>query len=230
MAFGKGKKDAPQGNPVDLVVSLRQQGYQNEQIIQVLQSQGFKSAQIFDALNAADVGGVPGAPQQGLQQYPDMQQQIQQQHPQAVQQMQQETPPPYEQQNYAPAGERTEEIVEAIIEEKWNELLKDVNRIIEWTTKTETRISKMEQDIKNLRDNFDMLHRGILGKITEYDQNLVNVGTEIKAMGKVFEKIMPQFTENVQKLSRISQGIKEPIEPNQDIDIEKKVAQAKKQQ
>jgi len=225
--FSKGKKDSQQGNPVDLVVSLRQQGYPNEQIIQILQSQGFKSAQIFDSLNAADVGGVPGAPPQNNNnnsnnQFPEQQQMAQMQ--QMPQQQMPPEAPPYEQQSYAPQGnERTEEIVEAIIEEKWNDLLKDVNRIIEWTTRTETRISKMEQDIKNLRDNFENLHKGILGKITEYDQNLVNVGTEIKAMGKVFEKIMPVFTENVQKLSRVTGRINEPSEEDK-IDIEQKLS------
>ena len=62
------------------------------------------------------------------------------------------------------------------------------------------------------------MHKGILGKISEYDQNLVNVGTEIKAMEKVFEKILPSFTDNVQRLSRIVGSVSE--KPS----IEQKVA------
>ena len=56
---------------------------------------------------------------------------------------------------------------------------------------------------KNLKERFESLHKGVLGKITEYDQNLTNVGTEIKAMEKVFQNILPTFTENVNKLERV---------------------------
>ena len=204
--FGLGKKKSTQGpqaagTPFDQVMGLRQQGYPNEQIIQILQGQGYSSAQIFDAMNHADMGGVPGAPQQGYMQ-PEMQQQ--QFQPQPQQEAQQ-----YEQPSAYPADDREkmEEIAEAIIDEKWNELLKDINKMTEWNAKTETRLTKIEQDLKNLKDSFDTLHKGILGKISEYDQNLVNVGTEIKAMEKVFEKILPSFTDNVQKLSRITDKV-----------------------
>ncbi|MFH2028108.1 MAG: hypothetical protein ABIJ08_03145 [Nanoarchaeota archaeon] len=107
--------------------------------------------------------------------------------------------------------EKIEEIAEAIIDEKWNELLKDINKMIEWKNKTENVLARMQQDIENLKTNFDSLHKGILGKISEYDKNLVEVGTEIKAMEKVFQKVLPTFTENVNKLSRITRGL--PLTP-----------------
>lgn len=103
--------------------------------------------------------------------------------------------------------ERIEEVAEAIIDEKWNELLKDINKMIEWKEKTESRLLRIEQDITNLKANFESLHKGILGKISEYDQNLVDVGTEIKAMEKVFQKVLPTFTENVNKLSRLTKDV-----------------------
>ena len=103
--------------------------------------------------------------------------------------------------------ERVEEIAEAIIDEKWNELIKDINKVIEWKEKTETEINTIEQEIANLKERFESLHRGVLGKITEYDNNLANVGSEIKAMDMVFKKILPTFTENVQKLERITRGV-----------------------
>ena len=99
---------------------------------------------------------------------------------------------------------RIEELAEAIIDEKWNELLKDINKMIEWKEKTDSRLARIEQEIQNLKSSFESLHKGILGKVSEYDQNLVEVGTEIKAMEKVFQKILPTFTDNVNKLSRIT--------------------------
>ncbi|HLC95899.1 MAG TPA: hypothetical protein VJH97_01085 [Candidatus Nanoarchaeia archaeon] len=100
--------------------------------------------------------------------------------------------------------ERIEEVAEAIIDEKWNDLLKDINKMVEWKERAESRIVRIEQDIENLKSNFDSLHKGILGKISEYDENLTNVGTEIKAMEKVFQKILPTLTDNVNKLSRLT--------------------------
>ncbi len=100
--------------------------------------------------------------------------------------------------------ERIEEVAEAIIDEKWNELVKEMNKVIEWKEHTDTEINKMGQEIENLKERFESLHKGVLGKISEYDQNLTNVGTEIKAMDKVFQNILPTFTENMNRLERIS--------------------------
>lgn len=99
--------------------------------------------------------------------------------------------------------ERIEEIAEAIIDEKWNELIRDINKVIEWKERTDGEIKRIVQEIINLKERFESLHKGILGKITEYDQNLSNVGSEIKAMQMAFQKILPTFTENVNKLDRI---------------------------
>ena len=102
--------------------------------------------------------------------------------------------------------ERThiEEIAEAIIDEKWQELVKNLNKLTEWKDKTDDTISKLKQELEDVRTSFDKLHKAIIGKIGEYDQNILNVGTEIKAMERVFQKILPTFTENVNELSRIT--------------------------
>jgi uncharacterized coiled-coil DUF342 family protein len=122
----------------------------------------------------------------------------------------------------APAGfvsERThiEEIAEAIIDEKWEELIKNLNKISEWRDQTENKISRLEQQFSDLKDNFDKLHKAIIGKIGEYDNNIINVATEIKAMEKVFQKILPTFTENVNELSRITSITKERLDPEYNV-------------
>lgn len=101
-----------------------------------------------------------------------------------------------------------EELIEAIIDEKWNELIKDVNKIIEWKNQTESRVTSIEQEIKDVRDQFDKLHQALLGKIGDYDKHILEVGTEIKAMEKVFAKVLPVFTQNVSELSRITDDLK----------------------
>lgn len=102
--------------------------------------------------------------------------------------------------------ERVEEIAEAIIEEKWNELIKDINKVIEWKERTDAEIKKIQQEIIHLKERFESLHQGVLGKVSEYDKNLINVGTEIKAMEMAFQKILPTFAESINKLERITKN------------------------
>lgn len=184
----------PTDSPVDLVLQMRQQGYTNNQIVQVLQREGYKSPQIFDAMNQADLkANIPGPQPQPEYSAPEPQ------------------PAPMQPQMSSDIGidkERIEEIAEAIIEEKWRDLVKDVQRIVEWKDKTETRMTKIETEFTNLKESFTNLHQGILGRIAEYDKGLADIGTEIKALEKVFQKILPTLTENVNELSRITQDMK----------------------
>jgi hypothetical protein len=203
----------PTGLPIEEVNNLRQQGLTDNQIIQTLQRDGFNSQQIFDAMNQAGIpqagplppeqyGGEPQAPP------PDMQGP-----PMGM-------PPPPQQMPGPPAPmevggamgvgerERIEEMAEAIIDEKWEELIKNINKIFEWKEKTDDRVAKIEQAVEDMKKNYENLHKAIIGKISEYDENIMNVGTEIKAMEKVFQKILPTFTENVSELSRITKTVK----------------------
>ncbi len=105
----------------------------------------------------------------------------------------------------APANE---ELIEAIIDEKWNDLMKDINRIIEWKNKTDAKIAAIEQMFSDLKDNFDKLHTAVISKVGEYDKNILEVGNEIKALEKVFSKVIPTLTDNVNELSRITNAMK----------------------
>ena len=202
--FGKKEEVAPvsgspggmpppgmQGNvPSESVQNMRQQGRSNNQIIQELQNQGYNSQQIFDAMNVSEPTNIPGGPiEQGMPGGQEMPA------PGGME--------PMAEQIVGGDRERIEEMAEAIIDEKWEELVKSINKVIEWKEKMEGRITQVEQELKDTKTSFDQLHNSIIGKINEYDKNIVNVGTEVKAMGKVFEKVMPTFTENISELKRI---------------------------
>lgn len=203
-SFGKKKEEempvAP-GNPIDQVMALRQRGMGNDQIIQELERQGYNSSQIFDALNQASLSGPnPGIDQsQGLPQQQDFSQ---------GQFTPPQTPPTEQQAMPQPQidNDQIEEIAEAIIDEKWKEFEEDLKVIIDWKEKTESRINKFEQEISDLTSSLNSLHKSLMGKISEYDKNISNVGTEIKAMEKVFQKVLPSLTENVNKLERITKS------------------------
>jgi len=127
----------------------------------------------------------------------------QQQYPMGQPGMQQ---PPGPAQPPAPEldNSRIEEVAEAIVEEKWREKRGEIDKIIEWRDQVNSKLTQLQQQINDLKDSFDSLHKGILGKISEYDENLINVGTEIKTMEKVFSKVLPSLTDSVNKLQRFS--------------------------
>ncbi len=104
--------------------------------------------------------------------------------------------------------EKLQEIAEAIIEEKWTDLLNHVNKVVEWKNATETRMTQIEQQLTDIRREFDKLHQGVLERVGTYDSTIKDIGTEIKALEKVFQKILPNFIENVNELGRITQGLK----------------------
>ena len=200
-----------QGSPINDILQMRQQGLSNNQIIQNLQRQGYSNTQIFDAMNQADTKMAVEGVSPGLQQMSSQgtEQQFFSQPPQEVMttantgQSQNQV-----QEIFQNDQVKIEELVEAIIEEKWVELVKDVNRIIEWKNRIENKVSDMEIKLNNLKDSFSDLNKAILGKINEYDKHIMEVGSDVKAMEKVFSKVLPVFTENVNELSRITSKIK----------------------
>jgi len=181
--------------PMDQVRSLKDQGYANDQIITSLQNQGYDPVTIQNAIAQVDAGAaagpvseVPGLPPEG---------------PPGIPSFEERMPPKKE----APA-ENVEEIAESIVEEKWEEFNKELGKITEWKDKSESRLVKAEQELEDLKDDVENLHKAIVAKIGEYDKNLLDVGTEIKAMEKVFQKVLPELTGSVSELSRITKGIK----------------------
>jgi len=186
--------------PTDLVLAMRMQGLPNSQIIQALQRDSYTSQQIADAMAQADikynVEPVPSGNSDGGYDEP--------QYPQN-----------YGQQSSGEGGgempiamESLQALVEAVIEEKWQDLIKNVSRIVDWKEKTDMRLAAIEQQIANLKDSFDKLHSSILEKIGDYDKTMVSVGTDLRAMEKVFSKILPGFMENVSELSRVTEDLK----------------------
>ncbi len=223
--------------PIQQISTMRQQGMSDNQIIQGLQRDGYKTHQIFDAMNQADLSSGAPLPLDDMPQQPNMQQPYPpnptQNMPQFAmpdsQSMQPPSSPPFlspNPQQYPdqyppyppqtteqvppdqPSYEKIEEIAESIIEEKWIELSKGISKIIEWKEKTDLKINELDIRIAQLKQSFDGLTKSLLGKMAEYDRNIGSVGSEIQAMEKVFQQMLPSFTENVNELSRITKNLK----------------------
>lgn len=173
---------APPTSLVDQIIAMQQQGYTDNMIIQALQRAGYPPAEISDAMAQVQA-------KQGMEPFPGMQSAPQE-------------------QSFTPPTEGTEELVEKIVDEKWQSYQKELGKYGDWQQKAETRMDRIEQVVQDLKSDVENLHKAIVAKIGDYDRNLLDVGTEIKAMEKVFSKVLPELTDNVAELGRMSKAMK----------------------
>ena len=191
--------------PTEQVAKLRRQGLSNDQIIQSLQREGIALDLINTAINMVDARESVRPFTVGNQDPFEFPEPSHSPMPNAA-----FTPEPMPGTGQE---EKLQEIAEAIIEEKWSELIQNVTKVVEWKSSVETKISKMEQQIEDLKENFNRLSSGVLERLSGYDQSVKEVGTEIKALEKVFQKILPGFVDNVQELSRVAQTMRRIVPP-----------------
>ncbi len=196
MVFGLGKKESAQTSqpanlPIDEILRLRQQGLNNNQIVQALQRNGYKLHQVFDAMNQADLKSAAPQPP------PLMDEPQLEPAPQSVTDAE---------ESYS--DERIEEVAEAIIEEKWNSIVKEINKIIDWKNKLEARIEAIEKREEEIKKDFESLHQGVSDKVSSYDKSISEVGSDVKAIESIFKKILPTLTSNVNELSRITKSLR----------------------
>ena len=189
--------------PISEVLQLRQQGLTDDIIIEELSQRGYQQQQISEAIGQADAS-QPSEQDSGygMQSMPSS--------PGAMQMMPQEMSPsqPSSQEDMNNIYERMEEIAESLIDDKWDDLIAEVKKIVEWKNKTEERQLRLQHDVDKLKEDFKMLHEAVLGKLEDYDSRMRDVGTELKAVGKVFKDVIPTFVDNVKELSAVKEDLK----------------------
>lgn len=195
--------------PVEEVKQLRTQGLSDNQIIDELKAKNFSLTQINDALaQSAIVSGdlpVGPGPESGAMP-PEGPPEMDPGMP-GEEGMPQGNAPPTEKMGEDMYG-RIEEIAEGIIDEKWDSLIEEVKKIVEWKEGVEGTINHLQSEVQKLNEDFKELHQGVLGKLEDYDTRMGEVGTELKAVGKVFKDVVPEFVENVKELKGITKVVK----------------------
>ncbi len=124
----------------------------------------------------------------------------------------------YSQQNYNPQQssnaspqidiDRIHEIIEAIINEKWQDVVGGIGNIAVWKEKMNNDVISIKQELLRLEERFEQLQGAVLGKVKDYDEGIKGVHTEMKALEKVFEKILEPLTSNIKDLNRVTQELK----------------------
>ena len=178
----------------------------NDQIIQTLQREGFKSSQIFDALQQAElkesIGGETSLSQDFSTQNPinpsfDMESDLPPL-PTNSESSQSET------QNYqskSTGDDRIEEIVEAIIDEKWDALVESVNKIIEWKERVDSQLESLSQNIKSVNEGSSRIKEEVASKVHEYESQLSDLKTDVEALNKVLKKVLPEVLSKAHEMS-----------------------------
>ncbi|MFH0961924.1 MAG: hypothetical protein V1820_04535 [archaeon] len=225
--LGGGKK--PKGDLVGTVIGMRQQGAPDAVIAQQMQMQGVPLPQIQDAISQADIkmrvsgpqgpppgmgGQQMGSPQGGPEMMmgpppmgppgSEMGMMMQQQ-----QQQQQGQPPmgqmgfdqfPQQQQQMGPSPD---EIIERIIEEKWHNMQEKFDKFEESKSELFRQLQELRDSLNDLRVKYAQLQEDSVVKIEEYNKELEGVGSQIKAMQRIMQNMIPVFAENVRQLNDI---------------------------
>lgn len=210
--------------PTQKVIELKKQKLLDSQIIQMLEQEGYQPSQILEALNQAKLknqlnGSIDNIVNSDQPQStpntniaPEQQEQIPMQ-PQDLNQQDYNndvnTTNQYDDLNM-PAGttEILQEIAEKIVEEKWHQLYDEVMQIFNWKTKVEAKINEMDSKINSLNQSIQTLQGSIFGKLKDYDENIQEFGTEIKAIDKVFKQFVPNLKTTITDLNKAASKFK----------------------
>jgi hypothetical protein len=217
--------------PVDIVSNLRNQGYSNSQIIENLRKQSYSLQDISDAMNQSEIRSAidqpsdidlppppsPSGSRENLD-FPGPSSSREMDaiassgpYSQDVQPMSRQVP---EYQNYVGVPQRDsytekiEEITESIIKEKWEDFVKEMGDINIWKEKVRNDILSIKQELIRTQERFENLQRAVVGKVSEYDKDIREVGTEIKALEKVLERIIDPLTSNIRDLQKVTDELK----------------------
>ena len=207
------------GDILDKVGELQSQGFSSPQIYDSLRRDGFNSVQIDDAVNKKQLvmqeeNGLDEAPEPGLR-------------PSLLDEPEKSSQPANSSEGSNFGGnlsgvsfqgdfqgsrsglDDVEALIEQIIEEKWKTTIERMGNLDVWREKVRTDVSSIKQELIRLEHRFENIEKAVLGKISQYDRNIVNIGNEIKVLEQVFQKIMTPLTTNIKELDRITKELKE---------------------
>jgi len=206
--------------PIDKVLEMRRAGMSDQDIASDLMSQGYSAQQAADSIGQADIKTTIEDEAPSPEMRPSMinEESVSDATPMPV--FQQEARPPVSRQSYSTVtlsqrpsdrndAELIEQIAETIIDEKWQKVTENIGDLAAFKENVSLNLTAIKQEMLRMQGRFDSLQRGVLGKIHDYDTNIADVGTEIKALEKVLQKIMDPLTSNIKDLQKITDKLRD---------------------
>ena len=202
--------------PVNEALNMIKQGFRPEEISRNLEGKGYTLQQVSDAMNQAQIKqGVEGnMPPQEMQEsvleqdgfdipLPDQQGSAQQAPPQQNYQQQYQMP-----QHAAVNYDEIQALVEQVVEEKWKEMMRSVGDINVFKARVGDDMEAVKQELLRTQKRLEDLQVAVLGKVREYNDSVLGIGNDMKALEEVFGKIMGPLVSNVKELGRITEELK----------------------
>ena len=207
--------------PTDKIKDLRNTGFGDDEIVKSLRS-GYTNEEVDDAINKENLR------EDNILNNLDEFEPIQKEQPEdkegVEEELLEEAPAPEETEesearlikdyNYEPrpsaeaSSGKIQEIVETIVEEKWEDLLAKVGDLNLWKESVNNDLEAIKQELLRTQERFNNLQAALVGKVTDYSRNISDMNAEMKALEQVLKNILEPLTTNVKELSRITSQFK----------------------
>lgn len=130
--------------------------------------------------------------------------------------MQRSFQPQYEQPSILPRQEfssrdikeQIQELVESVVDEKWDDMIAKLGNISLWRETVKNDVLAIKQEIVRIESRLENLQNSVLGKVSDYNKNIKDMGSELKAIEQVLKNILQPLTTNVKELSKITEKLK----------------------
>jgi len=183
--------------PIQKVVDMRSQGFSNEKIIEALLAEKFTYQQIRDAVQQADIKkniSNPGASEK--MENSSSSKESTPSNPQPAM----PRPQPMAQRQSMINVDEIQRILEEIISEKWRESEDVIRSMIEWKASVSTKMKDLDTRISEFNVRLDSMNSVLGKKAEEFNQTMIEVDTEVKALDKALNKLVPALSDNISEL------------------------------
>ena len=99
-------------------------------------------------------------------------------------------------------------VVESVVEEKWEDLISKMGDFNLWKENVNNDIESLKQELLRTQERFNNLQVALVGKVSDYNKNILEIGSEMKALEQVFKNILEPLSSNVKELSKITDELK----------------------
>ncbi len=99
--------------------------------------------------------------------------------------------------------EKVQAVMETILEEKLMGFEKKIEGLEKMKESIKRQISELQGNVDKVSYKIDLLEKTLSERIGNYGKNFEEISVELRALHKVFQTILPTFTENIRELRSI---------------------------
>ncbi len=109
--------------------------------------------------------------------------------------------------NSSPSTTEIEEVVEAVVEEKWKQLEYKIDAIEKRFDSVNERLHDVDLQIRTIKESGTTASGGIEGKLDQYHDNLDQIDARIGSIEKAFKETLPSMIDSVRAVNDSLQKI-----------------------